>query len=143
MRSIRTYTELSRLATFEDRYDYLRLGGIVGKSSWGFDRYLNQAFYRSPQWRSARDRVIIRDAGCDLGIEDRAIFDRVIIHHMNPLTMEDIEERRDEIFDPEFLICVTHNTHLAIHFGDESQLIRLPPERMPGDTLLWRKGGIR
>lgn len=143
MRSIRTYTELSRLATFEDRYNYLRLGGIVGKSSWGFDRYLNQAFYRSPQWRSARDRVIIRDAGCDLGIEDRAIFDRVIIHHMNPLTMEDIEERRDEIFDPEFLICVTHNTHLAIHFGDESQLIRLPPERMPGDTLLWRKGGIR
>lgn len=143
MRSIRTYTELSRLATFEDRYNYLRLGGIVGKSSWGFDRYLNQAFYRSPQWRSARDRVIIRDAGCDLGIEDRAIFDRVIIHHMNPLTMEDIEERRDEIFDPEFLICVTHNTHLAIHFGDESQLIRLPPERIPGDTLLWRKGGIR
>lgn len=141
MKKIRTYTELSRLTTFEDRYNYLRLGGIVGKSSWGFDRYLNQAFYRSPQWKTARDRVIIRDGGCDLGIEDRAIFDRVIIHHMNPLTMEDIEERHDEIFDPEFLICVTHSTHLAIHFGDESQLLRLPPDRKPGDTLLWRRGG--
>lgn len=139
MKKIRTYTELSRLETFEDRYRYLRLGGIVGESSWGFDRYLNQAFYRSPQWKAIRDKVIIRDGGCDLGISDREIFDRIIVHHINPLSMDDIDEKRDEIFDPEFLICVTHNTHLAIHFGDESNLIRLPPERRPGDTLLWRR----
>lgn len=143
MKKIRVYSELRRFKTFEERYDYLRLGGIVGQSTFGFDRYVNQIFYRSPQWKSVRDRVIIRDHGCDLGIEDREILDRIIIHHMNPLTLEDIEGRREEIFDPEFLICTTHNTHLAIHFGDESKLVRLPPERRPGDTLLWKKGELR
>lgn len=142
MKKIRTYSDLRRLETFEDRYNYLRLGGIVGHSTFGFDRYLNQIFYRSPQWKSVREKVIIRDSGCDLGIWDREIFDRIIIHHMNPLSVEDFEKFKEEILDPEFLICVTHNTHLAIHFGDESQLLRLPPERRPGDTLLWKKGGL-
>lgn len=143
MKKIRTYSELRRLGTFEERYDYLRLGGVVGQSTFGFDRYINQMFYRSPQWKSVRDKVIIRDCSCDLGMEDREIFDHIIVHHMNPLSLEDIEERRDEIFDPEFLICTTHNTHISIHFGDESKLVRLPPDRKPGDTLLWRKGGFQ
>lgn len=141
MRRIRSYFELRRLKTFEERYQYLRLGGVVGQSTFGFDRYINQAFYRSQRWRATRDKVIIRDGGCDLGIEDREIFDKIIIHHMNPISLEDLEDCREEIFDPEFLICTTFNTHQAIHYGDDSLLIRLPPERTPGDTLLWKKGG--
>ncbi len=137
MRRIRSYQELKRLKTFEERYEYLRLAGKVGVSTFGFDRYLNQHFYHSPEWRSVRDKVILRDEGCDLGILDRQIGDRIIVHHMNPITLEDIEERRDDIFNPEFLICVTNNTHQAIHYGDESLLIRLPSERRPGDTKLW------
>lgn len=134
---IKTYSQLIRFKTFEERFHYLKLFGVVGESTFGFDRYLNQTFYRSKRWRSCRDVVIIRDNGCDLGMEDRAIFDRIVIHHMNPITVEDVENLDDSIFDPEFLICTTDVTHRAIHFGDENQLIRLPKERRPGDTKLW------
>lgn len=134
---IRTYSELIKLKTFEERYKYLKLGGSVGKSTFGFDRYLNQMLYTSSRWRSLRDHIIIRDNACDLGIKDREILSKIIIHHMNPITPDDIRYARDHVFDPEFLICTSSNTHNAIHFGDESLLYRLPPERKPGDTSLW------
>lgn len=134
---IRTYSQLVRFHTFEERFQYLKLVGVVGETTFGFDRFLNQALYSSKEWKVARDRVIIRDNGCDLGIEDRLIGRRIVVHHMNPLTVDDVESANPEIFDPEFLICTTENTHRAIHFGDESQLIRLPKERYPGDTKLW------
>lgn len=134
---VRTYTEMSRLRTFEERYEYLRLAGIVGESTFGFDRYLNQALYRSRAWKKARDQVIIRDNGCDLGIEDRLITDRVIVHHMNPLIIDEIEERDEDIFNPEFLVCVSPATHNAIHYGDDRLLIKSEPvERRPGDTWI-------
>lgn len=137
MGRIRTYSQLIRLKTFEDRFQYLKLVGVVGETTFGFDRYLNQALYSSKEWKSVRDQVIIRDNGCDLGIEDRLIGRRIVVHHMNPITIEAIENADPSIFDPEFLICTTENTHRAIHFGDESQLVRLPKERTPGDTKLW------
>lgn len=134
---VRTYTEMSRLRTFEERYEYLRLAGIVGESTFGFDRYLNQALYRSRAWKKARDQVIIRDNGCDLGIEDRLITDRVIVHHMNPLIIDEIEERDEGIFNPEFLVCVSPATHNAIHYGDDRLLIKSElVERRPGDTWI-------
>lgn len=134
---IRTYSELKQLKTFEERYEYLRLGGSVGRSTFGFDRYLNQMLYTSQRWRSLRDDIIIRDEACDLAIRDREILSRIIIHHMNPITTDDIRYAREHIFDPEFLISTSDNTHNAIHFGDDSLLYRLPPERRPGDTSLW------
>lgn len=134
---IRTYSELIKLKTFEERYEYLRLGGSVGRSTFGFDRYLNQMLYTSSRWRSLRDHIIIRDNACDLGIKDREILSKIIIHHMNPITPDDIRYARDHVFDPEFLISTSNNTHNAIHFGDESLLYILPPERKPGDTSLW------
>lgn len=137
MGGIRTYSQLICLRTFEERFQYLKLKGVVGRTTFGFDRYLNQAFYSSPQWRRSRDKVILRDSGCDLGIQDRSISNHIIIHHMNPIIAEDIENANPRIFDSEFLICTTDITHRAIHFGDESQLIRLPKERRPGDTKLW------
>lgn len=137
MPGIRSYSQLIRLSTFEERFRYLKLAGVVGESTFGFDRYLNQALYRSKQWRSTRDKVIIRDNGCDLGIEDLVIFDQIVIHHMNPITVDDVESSNEIIFNPEFLICTTSVTHRAIHFGDEDQLVRLPKERRPGDTRLW------
>lgn len=137
MSLIRSYSKLIRLKTFEERFHYLKLAGVVGESTFGFDRYLNQAFYRSKKWRSSRDKVIIRDNGCDLGVDDRIIFDHIVIHHMNPITIDDIESANESIFDPEFLICTTSITHRAIHFGDENQLTKLPRERRPGDTKLW------
>lgn len=133
----RCWTELSRLKTFEDRYQYLKLGSSVGRSTFGWDRYLNQMFYRSFEWKRARDLVILRDGGCDLGIKDRLIFDKILIHHMNPLTVQEITNRDPKITDPEYLICVSHQTHNAIHFGDADQLVALPKERTPGDTRLW------
>lgn len=134
---VRTYTEMSRLRTFEERYEYLRLAGIVGESTFGFDRYLNQALYRSRAWKKTRDQVIIRDNGCDLGIEDRLITDRVIVHHMNPLIIDEIEERDEGIFNPEFLVCVSPATHNAIHYGDDRLLIKSElVERRPGDTWI-------
>ena len=135
----RTYTELSRLPTFEERYRYLRLTGQVGKETFGFDRYLNQNFYRSQRWKRIRDEVILRDNGCDLGVEGYEIYGRIIIHHVNPITLEDIERETSYLLDPEFLICTVHRTHNAIHYGDESLLITAPIERTKYDTCPWRK----
>ncbi len=134
----RNYTELSRLKTIEERYEYLKLSGRVGEDTFGFDRYINQMFYKSKRWRKARDLVIIRDNGCDLGVEGFEINDKILVHHMNPITLEDIEEERDWIFDPEYLICSSDRTHKAIHYGDERLLPQLPKERRPGDTCPWR-----
>lgn len=136
---IRTYSELSKLKSFEERYRYLKLAGVVGKSTFGFDRYLNQMLYNSERWKRTRDKVIIRDNGCDLGVEGYEINDKIIVHHVNPITIEDIEEARDWIFDPEFLICTSDRTHKAIHYSDEGLLPQLPIERRPGDTCPWRK----
>ena len=135
---IRRYSELSTLITFEERFEYLKLDGIVGEETFGFDRYFNQRFYRSQRWKSVRDHVIIRDNGCDLGIEGFEIHGRIIIHHMNPITIEDILNESPCLFDPEFLICVTHNTHNAIHYSDEKLLVTWPVERRPNDTCPWR-----
>lgn len=138
---IRTYSELMTLPTFEQRYQYLRLSGRVGADTFGFDRYLNQRLYqRDPRWKDVRERVIIRDNGCDLGIEDRMIFDKVLVHHMNPVTIDDILKEREWIFDPEFLICTSHITHNAIHYGDENLLMKAPIERRPNDTCPWKQG---
>lgn len=139
MVNTRNYSELSGLSTFEERYAYLRLDGIVGEETFGFDRYLNQVFYRSREWKTVRDRVIIRDCGCDLGVVGHEIHGRILIHHLNPITAEDIELRSRALLDPEYLICTTHETHNAIHYGDESLLIRTPVERCRNDTCPWRK----
>lgn len=138
MERIRTYSELILLPTFEERFQYLRLRGSVGKETFGFDRYMNQFFYRSYEWRHIRDEVIARDMGCDLGIEGREIYGRVLIHHMNPIRPEDIRERSDLLLNPEYLITTVHNTHQAIHYGDENLLIRLPAERTRFDTCPWK-----
>ena len=135
---IKSYSELLFLETLEERYEYLRIGGTVGKETFGFERYLNQRLYTSDIWRSLRDQIIIRDNACDLGVEDYEIKGRIIIHHINPITVEDIEFGRDIVFDPENLICVSHNTHLAIHYGNESLLPELPVERRPFDTCPWK-----
>ena len=136
---IRTYTELISLPTFEERYQYLRLGGMVGEETFGFDRYLNQIFYQSPEWRAVRDHVIIRDNGCDLGIEGREIHRGILIHHMNPISKEDILSRSEFLLDPEYLIATCKNTHDAIHYGDENLLIKAPIERTRNDTCPWRR----
>lgn len=135
---IRTYTELSRLTTFKERFDYLRLDGMVGAETFGFDRYLNQIFYRSQRWKSVRNQVIIRDCGCDLGMEGYEIHDRILIHHMNPITLEDLEKESAFLLDPEYLICTMHNTHNAIHYGDEGLLMVEPIVRTRNDTCPWR-----
>ena len=138
MTNIRTYSELIRLPTFEERFDYLRLDGVVGKDTFGFDRYLNQQFYRSSEWRRVRDQVILRDCGCDLGIEGYEIPSRVLIHHMNPISIEDLQSMSDLLMNPEYLICVSHRTHNAIHYGDESVIVTTPIERSQNDTCPWR-----
>ena len=137
--SIKTYTELSRLPTFEERYRYLRLKGAVGQDTFGFDRYLNQIFYRSQRWKAVRDHVIVRDNGCDLGVDGYEIHGRIIIHHMNPITLKDIETESEFLMDPEYLITTVHNTHNAIHYGDEGLLITAPVERSRNDTCPWKK----
>lgn len=137
--SIKTYSELIRLPTFEERFRYLSLDGRIGRETFGFDRYLNQIFYRSQKWKSIRNQVIIRDNGCDLGVEGHEIFSRVLIHHMNPITLQDIERESEFLLDPEYLISTIHNTHNAIHFGDESLLITKPIERSRNDTCPWRR----
>lgn len=135
----RSYSELIALPTYQERYEYLKLSGRVGADTFGFDRYLNQQLYqRNPRWKKARDKVIIRDNGCDLGVEGRDIIGKIIVHHMNPITMEDILNDRDWIYDPEFLICTTHSTHNAIHYGDERLLMLDPKERTPNDTCPWK-----
>ena len=135
---LRTYTELSRLETFEDRYDYLRIGASVGVETFGYDRYLNQQFYHSAEWRRAREKVILRDQACDLGMLDREIFDKILVHHMNPMSREDILTGNETLCDPEFLITVSHATHNAIHYGDPSLIVPLVRERRPNDTIPWR-----
>ena len=137
--NIRTYSELSKLTTFEERYRYLRLGGHVGEETFGFDRWINQMFYKDPEWLKIRDEVIIRDNGCDLGIEGREIYSRIIVHHMNPITKADILDRSEFLLNPEYLICTVKNTHDAIHYGDENLLITLPMERSANDTCPWRR----
>jgi len=136
--SIKTYSELITFPTFEERYRYLRLGGRVGEETFGFDRYLNQIFYRSKEWLEIRDYVIIRDGGCDLGMPDREIVGKILIHHMNPITQEDIVNRSEFLLDPEYLICTIKNTHDAIHYGDESILFKDPIIRTKNDTCPWR-----
>ena len=136
--SIKTYSELIDLPTFEERYEYLRLNGRVGKDTFGFDRYLNQNFYRSAEWRRIRDRVIVRDNGCDLAIDDRIIYGKILIHHMNPITDKDLFNLSDILLDPEYLICVSHNTHNAIHYGDGERLVKDPIVRTKNDTCPWK-----
>lgn len=136
---IRTYSELITLPTFEERFQYLKLNGAVGKDTFGFDRYLNQIFYKSQKWLSVRDQVIIRDNGCDLGIEGYEIHGRILIHHMNPITLRDLEIESDFLLDPEYLISTVHNTHNAIHYGDENLLYKAPVERTRFDTCPWRR----
>jgi len=133
----RSYSELKRLDTFEDRYKYLRIGGLPGLQSFGFDRWINQRFYRSREWKNVRDKVILRDNGCDLGVEGFEIHSGLMIHHMNPVSVDDIEHGEAWIVDPEFLITTSLQTHNAIHYGDETLLPRGPIERTRGDTTLW------
>lgn len=137
---IRTYQEMLQYSTFEDRFNYLKLSGLVGKETFGYDRYLNQKFYTSKEWLKTRDKVIVRDKGCDLAIEGREIIDRIIVHHINPITVKDLIARPEYCLDMNNLVCVSHNTHEAISYGDESLLI--PDsliERKPNDTIPWRK----
>lgn len=134
---IRTYTELKSLKTLEERFRYLQLRGKLGVETFGFDRYINQTFYNSSEWKRIRNNIIVRDNSCDLGILDRELFGDVRVHHMNPITIDDLETGSDFLFNPEFLICTSLNTHNAIHFGDEKNLIRLPQERRKGDTTPW------
>lgn len=137
---MRRYSELTKFGTFKERFEYLRLDGEVGSETFGFDRYLNQVFYSSPEWKRVRREVILRDNGCDLGLPGYEIDRHIIIHHMNPISANDILERRSEIFNPEYLICVTHDTHNAIHYGDETKLKAEPIMRRPNDTCPWKRG---
>lgn len=138
MTSIKTYSELITLPTFEERFEYLRLDGSVGEQTFGFDRYINQIFYQSYEWKKVRDFVIIRDNGCDLGIDGYEIRGKILIHHMNPITAKDIETCSDFLLNPEYLISTTHITHNAIHYGDERLLPKGPIERKKYDTCPWR-----
>lgn len=135
--TIRTYTELSRFHTFEERFKYLALRGGVGIKTFGFDRYINQMFYASAEWKRVRQHVILRDNGCDLGIDGYEIHNQLCVHHMNPMEPDDVFEGNLSILDPEFLITTTHNTHNAIHYGDERRLPTPIVERKRGDTKLW------
>ena len=134
----RTYSELIQFSTFEERFKYLSLDGQVGEETYGFDRWMNQAFYRSQEWKQIRNHVIVRDSGCDLGILGREIRERIIVHHMNPIMIHDIQFATEYLLNPEFLICTTHNTHQAIHYGDERLLISEPIVRTPNDTCPWK-----
>jgi hypothetical protein len=134
---IRTYSELRQLETFEDRFHYLELKGILGVRTFGFDRWVNQRFYRSPEWRYVRNEVIVRDNGCDLGFPGYEIYQGLLVHHMNPLSIDDLKHGEDWIIDPNFLITTSLQTHNAIHYGDETLLPRGPVERRHGDTTLW------
>ena len=136
---IRTYSELSMLTRFKDRFLYLKLDGAVGEATFGFDRYLNQLFYRSQRWRKIRDEVIVRDCGCDLGIEGYEIYKYAMIHHMNPITAKDIQDESEYLLNPEYLITTTQRTHNAIHYGDEDLLLTMSVERTKNDTCPWRR----
>lgn len=135
---IRTYSELIQISTFEERFEYLKLMGQVGNETFGFDRYLNQQFYRSKEWKDLRNHIFVRDNGCDLGVEGRDIYGKFLIHHMNPISIEDITDLTEYLLNPEFLITVTSNTHNAIHYGDKSLLTTEPIVRSKNDTCPWR-----
>lgn len=138
MKTIKTYSELITFPTFEERFRYLKLDGQVGIETFGYDRYLNQIFYKTKEWLAIRDYVIRRDNGCDLGVEGREIYKRILIHHMNPITKDDILSRSDLLLNPEYLICTMKNTHDAIHYGDENLLFKDPVERRKNDTCPWK-----
>lgn len=141
---IRTFKELSRLTTFEERFEYLKLEGQVGRDTFGFDRIFNQRFYRSKEWKACRDFVIVRDQGCDLGIEGHEIRgQRIIIHHLNPISLNDIENSTDYLLNPDYLITTIHNTHNAIHYGDVNLLVTAPIERSRNDTCPWKRNDAR
>ena len=135
---IRCYSDLRQIDSFKERYLYLKLHGKVGEETFGYDRWVNQELYKSQKWRRTRRDVIIRDNGCDLGVDGYELDNYIMVHHINPITLEDIEEERDIIFDPDNLICCSSRTHQAIHYGDESLLPKEPIIRKPGDTCLWR-----
>lgn len=138
MMSIKTYSELITIPTFEERFEYLQLKGSVGKDTFGYDRHLNQVLYRSPEWKRLRNQIIIRDCGCDLACEGYDIHSKVLIHHLNPITVEDVLARSRKVFDPDNLVCVSHNTHNAIHYGDVDLLVTGPIIRTKNDTCPWR-----
>lgn len=135
---MRTYGELIKFQTFKERFDYLKLNGTVGKDTFGFDRWLNQRFYNSAEWKRIRDYIIIRDNGCDLGIAGNDISGKILIHHMNPISVDDIESRSEFLLDPEYLICVSHNTHNAIHYGEPGLLLITSLKRTKNDTCPWK-----
>lgn len=136
---IKSYSVVILLPTLEERFEYLRLKGKVGAETFGYDRYLNQVLYHDPEWRRIRNDVIIRDNGCDLGVEGHEIHGRILIHHINPITIDDVKLRRYCVFDLDNLICTSHNTHNAIHYGDANLLPKNPIERKPNDTCPWRR----
>lgn len=136
--SIKTYSELITIPTFEERFEYLQLKGSVGKDTFGYDRYLNQVLYRSPEWKRLRNQIIIRDGGCDLACDGYDIYGKVLIHHLNPITVKDVLARSRKVFDPDNLVCVSHNTHNAIHYGDVDLLVTGPIVRTKNDTCPWR-----
>lgn len=136
--SIRTYSELITIPTFEERFEYLQLKGSVGKDTFGYDRYLNQVLYRSPEWKRLRNQIIIRDDGCDLACDGYDVYGKVLIHHLNPITVEDVLARSRKVFDPDNLVCVSHSTHNAIHYGDVDLLVTGPIIRTKNDTCPWR-----
>lgn len=137
MMRMRSFTELRRLETFEDRFLYLSLNGVVGNPTFGYDRYLNQRFYKSREWSDIRHEVIVRDNGCDLAMDGYEIHSRIYIHHMNPMQVDDLVRQNDDVLNPEYLISTTHRTHNAIHYGDANLLAKTYTERRPGDTALW------
>lgn len=134
----KTYKAMRMLQTFEERFDYLKLQGLVGAETFGHNRYLNQAFYRSPKWKKARREAIIRDNGCDLGVDGYEIVDEIIVHHLNPITEEDLMSDTPTLYDLNNLVCVSHSTHNALHYGDASLIPKLPVERTPNDTCPWK-----
>lgn len=134
---IKRYSELIAIDNFKDRFEYLKLEGNVGIETYGYDRYLNQIFYKSPEWKKFRNDIIIRDNGCDLAFEDYEIVGKILIHHLNPITKDDILQRRECLMDPENVVCTSHKTHNAIHYGDESMIFTKVTIRTPGDTKLW------
>lgn len=136
---IKTYTELSKLKTFDERFRYLKLNGSVGKETFGFDRYINQIFYKSKEWKAVRDFVIIRDGGCDLGVEGYDIYGKIFIHHINPISIADIEQQSEYLLNPEYLVATTQHTHNAIHYGDETLINSKTIIRSRNDTCPWRQ----
>lgn len=140
MMTMRTYTELSKLKTFEERFEYLKLNGIVSERTFGGSRWMNQMFYQQiPEWKEARRKVIVRDLGCELGLDGYPIKGRIIVHHMNPITKDDISGRSELVLDPEYLICVSQTLHDAIHYGNAELLPKKYEERKPGDTCPWKQ----